>query len=180
VRSVEPVSSSLRFDPPAERHRAGDADLTETPLIPDNAEREADSPSAAIPARLLAAILDLALLVAIDLVVVVLTLKLTGLPSAESSRLPLAPMGGFLAILNFGYAVLMTVMGGQTIGKMATGIRVVHVHRDDVPLGAGLVRALGLLVGALPAGLGFAAILIDRDRRALHDRLAGTKVVKVL
>ena len=38
--------------------------------------------------------------------------------------------------------------------------------------GAAVLRATASLVSMLPAGLGFAAILFDSDRRALHDRLA--------
>jgi hypothetical protein len=34
------------------------------------------------------------------------------------------------------------------------------------------------LVSALPAGLGFAPVLLGPDHRALHDRLAHTRVVK--
>jgi uncharacterized RDD family membrane protein YckC len=31
---------------------------------------------------------------------------------------------------------------------------------------------------ALPAGLGFASVLLDRDRRGWHDHSAGTRVVR--
>ena len=47
-----------------------------------------------------------------------------------------------------------------------------------VSLGAAVLRATAYLVSLLPAGLGFAAILFDSDGRALHDRLAETRVVK--
>ena len=47
-----------------------------------------------------------------------------------------------------------------------------------VSLGAAVLRATAYLVSLLPAGLGFAAILFDADGRALHDRLAETRVVK--
>ena len=44
--------------------------------------------------------------------------------------------------------------------------------------GAAVLRATAYLASLLPAGLGFAAILLDKDRRALHDRLAETRVVR--
>ena len=34
------------------------------------------------------------------------------------------------------------------------------------------------LVLAVPAGLGFLTALFSRDRRGLHDRFAGTRVVR--
>ena len=47
-----------------------------------------------------------------------------------------------------------------------------------ISLGASVLRATAYLASLLPAGLGFAAILFDSDGRALHDRLAETRVVK--
>ena len=94
----------------------------------------------------------------------------------------------FLLLLNGGYLALFTIAGGQTIGKMLTGIKVVADRpaadtdadspRRGVSAGAAVLRATASLVSMLPAGLGFAAILFDSDRRALHDRLAETRVVK--
>ena len=69
------------------------------------------------------------------------------------------------------------------------------VTRDDGPLGYGrafarFAAAVGLWVGALAAGhylagwlyllvlLPFAWTLVDRDRRALYDVIAGTRLVK--
>jgi hypothetical protein len=47
-----------------------------------------------------------------------------------------------------------------------------------VTVGAAVLRATAYLISLLPAGLGFAAILFDSDGRALHDRLAETRVVR--
>jgi hypothetical protein len=41
-----------------------------------------------------------------------------------------------------------------------------------------VLRAAAYLVSLMPAGLGFAAILFDAEGRALHDRLAETRVIK--
>jgi uncharacterized RDD family membrane protein YckC len=144
--------------------------------------------SASVVARVLAGLVDVLLLAAIDSAIVYYTLLLVELPLADAWSLPLAPLGLFLLLLNGGYLAIFTTAGGQTIGKMLTGIRVVaDVTRDDsgsgpavgrVSLGASVLRAVAYLVSLLPAGLGFAAILFDSDGRALHDRLAETRVVK--
>jgi uncharacterized RDD family membrane protein YckC len=81
-------------------------------------------------------------------------------------------------VQNGGYLVAFTA-GGQTLGKMAAGIRVVPAA-DDAPLdlGRAFLRTLMWGVLAIPAGLGFLTALFSRDHRGLHDRFAGTRVVR--
>ena len=68
---------------------------------------------------------------------------------------------------------------GQTLGKMVTGLRVVAADRDSLPgVGRATVRSLLSLVLALPAGLGLLPGVLSHDGRGLHDRLAGTRVVR--
>ena len=69
-----------------------------------------------------------------------------------------------------------TTASGQTIGKMLAGIRVVGLHSARVPLGNAIVRAAACLLTILSLGLGFLPAFTSRDRRAFHDRLAGTRV----
>ena len=137
---------------------------------------------AASGARLLAAGIDLALILAIDAAVLHFTLKLLGLTYADASVIPAAPFLAFLLLLNGGYAAAFTAAGGQTIGKMAARIRVVpadpNAWSDRVPLGHAVLRAGAYLVSALPAGLGFLPAFLGDEKRALHDRLAGTRVIR--
>ena len=69
--------------------------------------------------------------------------------------------------------------GGQTFGKMAFGVRVVDRAGHPVTTSVAVVRALGYLVSVLPLGLGVVLMFLDTERRALHDRLAGTRVLMV-
>jgi uncharacterized RDD family membrane protein YckC len=139
--------------------------------------------SAGVVPRLLAAVVDASILGAIAAIVVYFTLKLCGLQLSELSIVPPVPLGAFLLLVGGGYFVLFTAAGGQTIGKMAAGIKVVPAQtdgpwRDRVPLGHAVLRAAGYLVSVLPAGLGLLPALFGADRRAVHDRLADTRVVK--
>ena len=133
-------------------------------------------------ARVVAGLLDLAILGTIDIAVIYLTLRLCNLDLADVMLLPKLPMIGFLLLLNGGYLVLFTAAGGQTIGKMATGIRVVPCTEGDagirVPFGTAVLRAAAYLASLLPAGLGFLPIVFSPDGRAIHDRLSDTRVVK--
>jgi len=138
--------------------------------------------------RLLAGVVDVIVIVGIDAGVLFATLRVLGLEPQQVALLPPAPIALFLVLLNGGYLATFTAAGGQTIGKMLAGIRVIAQRPADagevayyttrVSLGAAVLRATAYLASLLPAGLGFAAILLDKDGRALHDRLAETRVVR--
>ncbi len=132
--------------------------------------------------RLVAGVIDLAILSAINAAVLYFTVRVLGLQIENVWVLPKIPLAAFLLLLNGGYFVLFTAAGGQTIGKMIAGIRVV-MHTGDaratrVAFGAAVVRAAAYFVSLLPAGLGFVPILISPDGRTVHDRLADTRVVR--
>ena len=69
---------------------------------------------------MLAGILDLVVLGAINGAVLYFTLLVVELPLARIWSLPLVPLGVFLLLLNGGYLAIFTTAGGQTIGKMLT------------------------------------------------------------
>ena len=133
--------------------------------------------------RIGAAVIDVLLVGSIQVAVVFLTLRLCGLTRAELDVLPAVPMAAFLLMLAAGYNTAFTVAGGQTIGKMATGVRVVPTAERDrgaarVTLGSALLRAVGCLLSVVTVGLGYIPALVSQDHRALHDRLADTRVVR--
>lgn len=133
-------------------------------------------------ARIGAGLVDAIIMGSIDVAVVYLTLRLSELQLDDVLVLPMIPLVAFLLMLNGGYLVLFTAAGGQTIGKMATRIRVVPEDSrsalSHVPFGTAVVRAAAYLVSLLPAGLGFVPILFSADGRTIHDRLSHTRVVK--
>ena len=128
--------------------------------------------------RLAAAVVDAVLITALDAGVLYFTLKLCGLTAAETTQLPLLPLFAFFLLLNGGYFVAFTAVGGQSIGKMALGIKVITQDRESVPVGQATLRTLAYLLSALPLGAGFIAGLLSTDRLALHDRLAHTRVIR--
>lgn len=128
--------------------------------------------------RILAALIDVGLLAALDAAVLYFTLRLLGLQPAEILQLPVIPMAAFFLLLNGGYFVAFTAVGGQSIGKMALGIKVIGQEDDSVPIGRAMLRTFAYLVSALPLGAGFLPGVMGVDRLALHDRLAHTRVVR--
>jgi uncharacterized RDD family membrane protein YckC len=133
---------------------------------------------AGLLARLLAVVLDLLVLAAVDGLVVYLTMQICGLGWKEFAVLPKGPLFAFILVQNGGYLVVFTA-GGQTLGKMAAGIRVVSADEgESVNFGCAMRRTLLWVALALPVGLGFLTALLTRDHRGLHDRVAGTRVVR--
>ena len=147
-------------------------------VMADSPDTEDRAQNAAIGARFLAVMIDLLILAAIDAVVVYFTMQLCYLTPEDVWMLPKGPLIAFLFVQNGGYLVAFTA-GGQTLGKMAAGIRVVQSDSDaSLDLGRAFLRTLMWVVLAVPAGLGFLTALLSRDHRGLHDRFAGTRVVR--
>lgn len=133
---------------------------------------------AGIGSRALAAAIDVALLGLVDAIVIYFTMKICRLTVNELSMLPKAPLLTFLLVQNGGYFVAFTTMG-QTLGKMVAGVRVLADDSDNAPdLGRSVLRAAVWIVLALPVGLGLLSATLSPDRRGLHDRFAGTRVVR--
>ena len=121
--------------------------------------------------------IDVAVLLATDALVLWLTMRVAGVSPEEWRLLPLVPLAGFLFLLDTAYLVTFTAASGQTIGKMLTGQRVVYGESARVPFGHAVLRSVALLLCAIPAGLGLLPLFLDPERRGAHDRLAGTRVV---
>jgi uncharacterized RDD family membrane protein YckC len=197
VRRATPEIPRLR----TETRAAPMLDLSAEELEPDSRDgAESISPSArarvvdwharldvsgpAMPAplisRVTAVAIDLAVLAIVDLIVVYFTMQICGITADDFGILPKGPLIAFMIVQNGGYLVAFTA-GGQTLGKLATGIRVVSSDPSgSVDLGHSMVRTAVWLLLAIPAGLGFLTTLLSRDRRGLHDRCAGTRVVRAI
>jgi uncharacterized RDD family membrane protein YckC len=80
-----------------------------------------------------------------------------------------------VTLLNF---VVLTSMRGQTLGKWATGLRIVRTDGQPMTLVSSLLRhVVGYTVSFLTLGLGFFLAVFSTQGRALHDFIAGTVVV---
>jgi uncharacterized RDD family membrane protein YckC len=179
LRVEAPRLASLDLEseppPPAQPLVASSAYLREAAVASGLDDAGED---AAVGPRLLACGIDMLILAAIDIVVLYFTAQICGVSMSEINLLPKAPLAGFLLVQNIGYLIAFTA-GGQTLGKMAAGIRVVPSDSDGVlDLGRACVRTLLWIVLAIPAGLGLLTAVMSRDHRGLHDRLAGTRVVR--
>lgn len=133
-----------------------------------------------LSARVSASAIDALLLVALDAAILYLTLRVAGLSNTldDVRVLPPIPFVGFLALLAFSYVATFTVAGGQTIGKMLMSLRVIGDDGRPIDAAGGMLRAAGCMLVPLTLGLSYIPVLVTGDHRALHDRLAGTRVVR--
>jgi uncharacterized RDD family membrane protein YckC len=90
---------------------------------------------------------------------------------------PAAPLLTFLLLLKLAYFTAFTAVGGQTIGKMAARIRVVTDQDTAVDAPTAVRRTIVAALSTVVFGLGFIPALFGTERRALHDRVAHTRVV---
>jgi len=171
-RTTRPARvDSLDFEPSARSGAASQA-------ASDTVASLMEMPS--LGARVGAGLIDVLLLVGIDAAVLYLTLRVTGLQNTIEDLRVLSPVPfvGFLATLAFGYVAAFTVAGGQTIGKMVLSLRVIGDDGRPVDAAGGMLRALGCMLVPITLGLSYLPALFTSDHRAIHDRLAGTRVVQ--
>ena len=85
---------------------------------------------------------------------------------------------GYFVLFGLSYAAFFTGTTGQTLGKLAAGLRV--VDGDGRPPGylRALARAAAGSVGVLFGFAGVAPMFFDPAHRTLHDRLSKTRVIK--
>lgn len=76
------------------------------------------------------------------------------------------------------YAGMLVYKQGQTLGKMALGIRVVSVDGQPISWGKAILREIiGKFVSGLVIGLGYLWVFWDSKKQAWHDKIAGTYVI---
>jgi uncharacterized RDD family membrane protein YckC len=81
----------------------------------------------------------------------------------------------FTVVFTAAYTTLLLPLGGQTIGKMLVGVRVL-VGDEPPSIGAALLRYVGYYASCATFTFGFVMAGLRQDKRALHDLLAGTRV----
>jgi uncharacterized RDD family membrane protein YckC len=134
--------------------------------------------AAGVSRRLAAVLLDGSILVAVDAAVIYFTMQICSVSASELDLLPKVPLTVFLLVQNIGYLLAFTA-GGQTLGKMAAGLRIVPAESGaSLDMNCAVKRTVAWLVLAIPAGLGLLSACFTRDHRGLHDRFAGTRVIR--
>ena len=194
VRRKAPDSGAHRPRPAAASRKLGplDRDLLEDLQRIEKAERKeaaaqarrdaraTETDRAGAGRRAAAAAIDATFLGGLAAGVLAITLRWCELPLSSIGILPIAPTAAFFLLIGGFYLLMFTAAGGQTIGKMLIGLRVIPSDENDemgLTLGQAAYRSLVALPSVLVLGAGFVPALLG-DERALHDRLAHTRVVR--
>ena len=76
------------------------------------------------------------------------------------------------------YVFLFQVTMGRTPGMRLLKMRIIDIYGGAPSTGRAALRSAGYLAGAATLLLGYLWIGFDREKRGLHDWIAGTYVVK--
>ncbi|HVQ42318.1 MAG TPA: RDD family protein, partial [Vicinamibacterales bacterium] len=148
------------------------------------ADGELDDDPEDVPAtqRLAAAALDGVLLGGIGTVALWATMRVTGASITSFGMDAIVAFLMFLSGVSVAYLLMFTAAGGQTVGKMLMGLRVVgdavDAIDDHLTMPQAALRAVLAPLSVLALGLGWLPALFGSGL-ALHDRLAHTRVVRV-
>src|SRR5437867_3568123 len=140
-----------------------------------------DLPLGRLGSRALAQMIDLAILTFASLILFLLALGLGGFTG--SMTVAMVAMIVVQFVLFWGYYFLWELLwSGQTPGKRAIGLRVVHADGTNIGLTASLVRNLLRPIDFRPAdyGVGLLVLVITPRSQRLGDLAAGTVVVREL
>jgi len=142
--------------------------------------------------RAVAALVDLTLVAPLAALAVWFAKRLAGLelPPVRGGKLDawldllLAGDPAMLGVLGLAaaivavYLVLFQTLAGRTLGMRLLGLRVVDVYGEAPSALRSLLRTAGYFVSTAAFGLGFLWVGFDREKRGLHDWLAGTYVTR--
>ncbi|MGD8999323.1 MAG: RDD family protein [Granulosicoccaceae bacterium] len=148
--------------------------------------------------RLVAFAIDNLLLAVILFVIIdVLLHSLSGLPDAGTLMSEAQQRGNWLELVRvamqygaleaaieqlipFILTVLLWVRFGMTPGKRLCDCCIVDARHGGKPgWGQSILRYIGYIISTLTFGIGFLWMLWDKQNQALHDKIAGTRVVIV-
>lgn len=95
------------------------------------------------------------------------------------------PGGGVIAAaivlplaVQCGYVTFFLGKYGATPGKMACGIRVISADGEPLTYGRACGRFFAEILSGMILMIGYIMAAFDEEKRALHDRICNTRVVK--
>lgn len=84
-----------------------------------------------------------------------------------------------LLVVNISYQALMLQFKGQTVGKMALKLKVVTPEGNAISPGQAWFRAVMQIVAAIPLLATYWVLIFTKDKTALHDLAAKTRVIRL-
>ncbi len=98
---------------------------------------------------------------------------------ATSPTVPAWLMQAMSVLIVIAFFTLFWRKSGQSLGMQAWRIKVVSATGETVSLEQCVIRCLGAGVSLAAFGLGYWWVLVDKQGLRWHDRLSGTRLVKL-
>jgi uncharacterized RDD family membrane protein YckC len=77
------------------------------------------------------------------------------------------------------YEVIFVGLRGQTPGKMLLNLKVIRMDAGEVDYVKAFIRWIGKLASGFILGIGYLMAAFTANKRALHDLIAGTRVIRL-
>jgi uncharacterized RDD family membrane protein YckC len=77
------------------------------------------------------------------------------------------------------YSVVFVGWRGQTPGKILLRLKIIRVDGGEVDYVKAFIRWVGYFVSGVILGIGYIMAAFTADKRALHDYIAGTRVIRM-
>jgi uncharacterized RDD family membrane protein YckC len=84
----------------------------------------------------------------------------------------------FSLLFGISYYCFFWTSYGATPGKMALGLKIITPDGGPISLGRAIGRYFSLILSSITLLIGFMMAGWDSEKRSLHDRLAGTRVIR--
>lgn len=149
------------------------------PMVDGDSAMQSAPPAAALWRQLVAMLYDALLIIPLVMAATAGLLVLHK-STGNSEAIPPPWQVQLLSVLVLtGFYAIFWRKSGQTLGMQAWRIKLVTAE-GQVPRGRHIIkRLIGVLVSLLPAGLGYWWSLWDRQHQSWHDKLSGTRLIRV-
>lgn len=171
---------------------------TQTPVVhtaaPPKARQATEVFAVGFWKRSVAAVIDTAIVFSAALVMTVLVSQLAGIHMPASNLHvrdvdlwidlviatdPALIMGLVLfGAIGWVYLLVFHIARGRTIGMQIMNMKVIDLYGDPPSPRRSVARCAGYIATAATLFLGFLWVGFDRDKRSLHDWIAGTYVIR--
>jgi uncharacterized RDD family membrane protein YckC len=150
-------------------------------------DMEPELPSAGFWIRCVASLVDGAILSVVMLVLLVAIGLGAGVTAVMGDPAALAQavlgLGAAVAAISLVipmlYEVIFVGLRGQTPGKILLNLKVIRMDAGEVDYVKAFIRWIGKLASGFILGIGYLMAAFTTNKRALHDLIAGTRVIRL-
>ncbi|MBI3354079.1 MAG: RDD family protein [Nitrospirae bacterium] len=81
--------------------------------------------------------------------------------------------------IGMAYSVFFVGWRGQTLGKMALKLKIIQTNGEEMTYGKAFLRWIGYSISGLTLGIGYLMVAFSKQKQGLHDKIAGTYVIRL-